>query len=116
MKIVHDPTLFTRIGLGVLDHLTRHHGPPRQPDGGAGAPAMSGRVVLVSSAWSWLCAGPPGQARAISPLPWPMPGWAAYAILTWSAKAVYWLVVMAPSLMLLKSNTLTNYLNLLIGP
>lgn len=50
MKIVHDPTLFTRIGLGVLDHLTRRHGPPLQPSGSDGAPALSGRVVLVSSA------------------------------------------------------------------
>ena len=50
MKIVHDPTLFKRIGLGVLNHLTRHHGPPRQPTDGAGATALSGRVVLVSSA------------------------------------------------------------------
>ena len=31
MKIVHDATLFTRIGLGVLDHLSRHHGPTVQP-------------------------------------------------------------------------------------
>jgi Mrp family chromosome partitioning ATPase len=50
MKIVHDPTLFARIGLGVLEHLTHHHGPPGQPDDGAGALARPGRVVLVSSA------------------------------------------------------------------
>ena len=47
MKIVHDSTLFTRIGLGVLDHLNRHHGPTVQPSADGGA---SGRVVLVSSA------------------------------------------------------------------
>jgi regulator of RNase E activity RraA len=50
MKIKHDPTLFMRIGLGVLDHLTRHHGPPVQPAAQGDAPALSGRVVLVSSA------------------------------------------------------------------
>ena len=50
MKIAHDPTLFTRIGLGVLAHLTRRHGVPVQPSDGAEAPTLSGRVVLVSSA------------------------------------------------------------------
>jgi hypothetical protein len=52
MKIVHDPTLFTRIGLGVLEHLTKHHGPPVQPDAAGDTPRLSGRVVLVSSARS----------------------------------------------------------------
>jgi hypothetical protein len=52
MKIVHDSTLFTRIGLGVLGHLTKHHGPPLQPAAGGDAPALSGRVILVSSARS----------------------------------------------------------------
>lgn len=47
MKIVHDSTLFTRIGLGVLDHLSRHHGPTVQPTADGEA---SGRVILVSSA------------------------------------------------------------------
>jgi len=47
MKIVHDPTLFTRIGLGVLEHLARHHGPTLQPTADGG---VSGRVILVSSA------------------------------------------------------------------
>jgi Mrp family chromosome partitioning ATPase len=50
MKIVHDATLFARIGLGVLEHLTRHHGAPVQPAAEGGVPALSGRVVLVSSA------------------------------------------------------------------
>jgi len=50
MKILHDPTLFTRIGQGVLEHLTRHHGPPVQPSDGAEVPALTGRVVLVTSA------------------------------------------------------------------
>lgn len=44
MRIVHDDTLFTRAGLGVLDHFARH---PRRP--AAGGAALSGRVVLVSS-------------------------------------------------------------------
>ena len=52
MKIVHDSTLFTRIGLGVLSHLTRHHGAPVQPTAEGDAPALSGRVILVSSARS----------------------------------------------------------------
>jgi len=50
MKIDQDSTLFTRIGRGVLDHLTRHHGAPAQPATAGEAPALSGRVVLVSSA------------------------------------------------------------------
>ncbi|MEO5690158.1 MAG: hypothetical protein ABIR54_22595 [Burkholderiaceae bacterium] len=50
MKITHDPALFTRIGLGVLDHLARHHGLPVQPLADGDAPALSGRVILVSSA------------------------------------------------------------------
>ena len=50
MKIAHDPTLFTRIGLGVLDHLTRHHGPPVQPAAEGDAPPLCGRIILVSSA------------------------------------------------------------------
>jgi Mrp family chromosome partitioning ATPase len=50
MTILRDPHLFTRIGDRVLDHLTRHHGPPAQPSDGAEAPTLSGRVVLVSSA------------------------------------------------------------------
>jgi hypothetical protein len=50
MKIVHDAALFTRIGLGVLEHLTKHHGPPVQPAADGDAPALSGRVILVSSA------------------------------------------------------------------
>jgi Mrp family chromosome partitioning ATPase len=45
MKTNHDPTLFTRIGLGVLAHLARLPNPAPAP----GAPAR-GRVVLVSSA------------------------------------------------------------------
>ena len=45
MKRVRDPALFTRIGLGVLDHLARH---PRVAAGDV-AP-LSGRVILVSSA------------------------------------------------------------------
>jgi Mrp family chromosome partitioning ATPase len=49
MKIEHDATLFTRIGLGVLEHLTRHHGAPVQPDDEGEAVASTGRVVLVSS-------------------------------------------------------------------
>ena len=50
MKIVHDSTLFTRIGLGVLDHLAKHPAHPAQAAGDGAAPALSGRVVLVSSA------------------------------------------------------------------
>lgn len=49
MKIVHDSTLFTRIGVDVLEHLARHHRPAVQPAAG-GDSALSGRVVLVSSA------------------------------------------------------------------
>lgn len=49
-KIVHDAALFTRIGHSVLAHLTTRHGPPVQPSDGAEAPALSGRVLLVSSA------------------------------------------------------------------
>ncbi len=47
MKIAHDPALFTRIGLGVLEHLARHHGATVQPTADGDA---CGRVVLVSSA------------------------------------------------------------------
>ena len=46
----NDTTLFARIGLGVLEHLTRHHGPLVQPQGHEDAPPASGRVILVSSA------------------------------------------------------------------
>ena len=49
-KIVHDATLFTRIGQGVLEHLTRQHGAPVQPSDGTEVPSLSGRVLLVSSA------------------------------------------------------------------
>ena len=49
MKIVHDATLFSRIGLGVLEHLARHHGAPGQPQASGEAAASPGRVVLVSS-------------------------------------------------------------------
>ena len=49
MKIVHDATLFSRIGLGVLEHLARHHGAPAQSPAGGDAEASPGRVVLVSS-------------------------------------------------------------------
>ena len=52
MKIVHDGALFSRIGLGVLAHLTRHHGAPVQPTTAGGFAALSGRVVLVSSTHS----------------------------------------------------------------
>ena len=52
MKIVHDPALFKRIGADVLEHFTRRHGPPTQPTGHAGAGALSGRVVLVSSVYA----------------------------------------------------------------
>jgi Mrp family chromosome partitioning ATPase len=50
MKAAHDPTLFARIGHGVLAHLTRQHGPLLQPSDGAEAATLSGRVVLVTSA------------------------------------------------------------------
>lgn len=50
MKIVHDPTLFTRVGLGVLEHLAKYHGPSVQPVAEGGAPALSGRIILVTSA------------------------------------------------------------------
>ena len=49
MKVVHDATLFSRIGLGVLEHLARHHGAPAQPGADGDAAASPGRVVLVSS-------------------------------------------------------------------
>lgn len=49
MKITHDPGLFARIGGGVLEHLTKHRRPARQPTDGDGATALSGRVVLVTS-------------------------------------------------------------------
>jgi Mrp family chromosome partitioning ATPase len=49
MSADHDTTLFTRIGLGVLEHLTRHHGALVQPPAD-GAAAAGGRVILVSSA------------------------------------------------------------------
>ena len=50
MNTAHDTTLFTRIGLGVLEHLARHHGPLVQPAADGAAPAAGGRVILVSSA------------------------------------------------------------------
>ena len=53
MKTARAPALFSRIGRGVLDHLSRHHGPTVQPAAEGDAPAVSGRVILVSSA----CAG-----------------------------------------------------------
>jgi len=46
MKAAHDPTLFARIGLGVLAHLRAQ----RRACDGAGAAAAAGGVVLVSSA------------------------------------------------------------------
>ncbi len=49
MKTGHDGPLFERIGLGVLEHLTRHHGAPVQPAAEGDAAILSGRVVLVSS-------------------------------------------------------------------
>ena len=52
MKIVHDDALFSRIGLGVLAHLTRRHGAPAQPAAAGDAATLSGRVVLVSSTHS----------------------------------------------------------------
>lgn len=52
MKTTRDTPLFARIGLGVLDHLTRHHGVLVQPAAEGGAPGLTGRVVLVSSARS----------------------------------------------------------------
>jgi len=45
MKPIHDPTLFTRIGLGLLAHLARHPADAAAPSPGGAA----GRVVLVSS-------------------------------------------------------------------
>ena len=45
-KTVHDPALFARIGLGVLEHL----GNPSQPDLHGNTPPLSGRVILVTSA------------------------------------------------------------------
>lgn len=53
MKTTHDPTLFTRIGLGVLAHLARHHAPTEPAtaaDASRSMPAATGRVILVSSA------------------------------------------------------------------
>ncbi len=50
MSTAHDTTLFTRIGLGVLEHLTRYHGPLAQPAGDGTTPSIGGRVILVSSA------------------------------------------------------------------
>ncbi len=50
MNSAHDTTLFSRIGLGVLEHLTRCHGPLVQPSADDDAPPASGRVILVSSA------------------------------------------------------------------
>ena len=46
MRMAHDPALFTRIGHGVLEHL----GSPSLPDSEGNTPALSGRVILVSSA------------------------------------------------------------------
>jgi len=45
-KTAHDPALFARIGLGVLEHL----GNPSQPDLHGNTPPLSGRVILVTSA------------------------------------------------------------------
>jgi Mrp family chromosome partitioning ATPase len=42
--------LFTRIDLDVLDHLTRHPAPPLRATAEGVAPALPGRVILVSSA------------------------------------------------------------------
>ena len=52
MKPHHDATLFTRIGLGVLAHLTRQYGAAASEPATAadGTPIASGRVILVSSA------------------------------------------------------------------
>ena len=50
MKPLHDTTLFTRIGLGVLAHLTREYGHAEPPVAADGAPAATGRVILVTSA------------------------------------------------------------------
>ena len=50
MKPLHDTTLFTRIGLGVLAHLTREYGRAEPPVAADGAPAATGRVILVTSA------------------------------------------------------------------
>lgn len=50
MKPLHDTTLFTRIGLGVLAHLTREYGRAELPVAADGAPAATGRVILVTSA------------------------------------------------------------------
>jgi hypothetical protein len=49
MRIAHDPTLFTRAGAGVLEHLAAHARPPLPPGHGGGGPALSGRVILVTS-------------------------------------------------------------------
>lgn len=49
MKIADDAALFTRIGLGVLEHLSRHHGARAQPAPGRDAASTPGHVVLVSS-------------------------------------------------------------------
>ena len=49
MKIVHDPALFARVGLDVLEHLAKHQRPAVQPAAEGGG-VLSGRVVLVSSA------------------------------------------------------------------
>ena len=48
MKIVHDASLFPRIGLGVLDYLERH-GAGVQPVAEGDAAALYGRVILVTS-------------------------------------------------------------------
>jgi Mrp family chromosome partitioning ATPase len=52
MKTLHDPTLFTRIGLGVLAHLDKHSIPAALPVAADGVPAPAGRVILVSSVHS----------------------------------------------------------------
>jgi Mrp family chromosome partitioning ATPase len=49
MKTLPDPTLFTRIGLGVLAHLARLE-PAGDTVSGTGVPHPRGRVILVSSA------------------------------------------------------------------
>ena len=48
MSPVHDSTLFTRIGLGLLAHLARRNAAV-EPPAAADKAAATGRVVLVSS-------------------------------------------------------------------
>ena len=50
MKTAHDPALFTRIGLGVLDHLAHRLGPPAPTPDLFDVQPYAGRVILVSSA------------------------------------------------------------------